>query len=81
MDYVFLCDLCMCVPQCMEYVLDNLWYSNSKNLCVSMFLPILCVVFHPFSSMLQSIHVQSIYNVNKPLTTICIVFVDFLRFF
>jgi hypothetical protein len=38
----------VCVPQCMDYVLDNLWCSNSKNLCVPMFLPILYYVFHLF---------------------------------
>jgi hypothetical protein len=75
------CDLYMCVPQCMNYVLDNLCYSNSKNLCLPMFLHILYVVFYHFSSMLQIVHVQSIYNVNKPVTTICMIFVDFFRFF
>jgi hypothetical protein len=52
-----------------------------KKLCVSMLLPILYVVFHHFSSMLPIVHVQSIYNVNKPVTTICMIFVDFFRFF
>jgi hypothetical protein len=49
----------VCVPQCMNYVLDNMWCSNSKNLCVLMFLPILYGVFHPFLSMLPIVHVQS----------------------
>jgi hypothetical protein len=44
-----------------------------------MFLSILYVVFYPFSSMLQIVHVQSVYNVNKPVTTICMIFVDFLQ--
>jgi hypothetical protein len=69
------------VPQCMDYVLDNLWCSNSKNLWVPMFLPILYVVFHPYSSMLSIVQVQSIYNVNKVVTTICMIFDDFPRFF
>jgi hypothetical protein len=41
-------ELCICawpmsmrVPQYVDYVLDNLWYSNFKNLCVSILLPIL----------------------------------------
>jgi hypothetical protein len=38
----------VCVPQYMDYVLDNLWCSNSKNLYVPMFLPILYYVFHLF---------------------------------
>jgi hypothetical protein len=67
----------MCVHQYMNYVLDNLWCSNSKNLCVF----ILYGVFHPFSSMLPIVHVQSIYNMNKSVTTICMIFVDFFRFF
>jgi hypothetical protein len=65
----------VCVPQYMDYVLDNLWCSNSKNLCVPMFLPILYVVFHPFSSMHAIEHVQSIYNVYKAVTTISMIFV------
>jgi hypothetical protein len=71
----------LCVPQCIDYVLDNLWCSNSKNTCVPMFLPILYSVFHSFSSILLIVHAQSIYNVTKPLTTICMIFIDFLRFF
>jgi hypothetical protein len=71
----------VCVPQCMNYVLDNLCCSNSKNLYLPMFLPILYVVFYPFSSMLKNVHVQNVYNVNKPVTTICMLFVDFFRFF
>jgi hypothetical protein len=81
MDYIFVCDLCMCLSPCMNYVLDNLWCSNSKNLCVLMFIPILYVVFHPFSSMLQIVYVQNIYNVNKQLTTICMIFANFFIFF
>jgi hypothetical protein len=46
-----------------------------------MFLYILYVVFYHFSSMLQIVHVQSIYNVNKPVTIICMIFVDFSDFF
>jgi hypothetical protein len=57
----------VCVTQCMNYVLDNLYCSNSKNSCLPMFLPILYVLFFPFSSMLQIVHVQSVYNVNKPV--------------
>jgi hypothetical protein len=53
MNYVFICDLCMCVSQCMNYMLDNLWCSNSKNL----YVPMLYGVFHPFSSMLLIVHV------------------------
>jgi hypothetical protein len=68
MDYVFVCDLCMCVSQCMDYMLDNLWCSNSKNICVPIFLPMLYGVFHPFSYILSIVHVQSIYNVNKSVT-------------
>jgi hypothetical protein len=67
----------VCVPQCMDYVLDNLCCSNSKNLCLPMFLPILYVVFYSFSHMLQIVHVQNVYNVSKPVTTICMIFVDF----
>jgi hypothetical protein len=63
------------VPQCMDYVLDNLWCSNFKNLCVPKFLPTLYIVFHPFLSMLPIVHV------NKPVTTIYMIFVDFPRFF
>jgi uncharacterized protein with PQ loop repeat len=77
MNYVFVCDLCMCVPQCM----DTLYCSNSKNICLPIFLPILYVVFYPFSSMLQIVHVQNIYNVNKPVITICMIFINFFRFF
>jgi hypothetical protein len=65
----------------MDYVLDNLWYSYSNNLCVHMLLSILYVVFHPFLSILQIVPVQSIYNMNKPLTIIYMIFVDFPRFF
>jgi hypothetical protein len=50
MDYVFVCDLCM------YYVLDNLWYSTSKNICVPMLFSILYIVFH-FSSILQIVYV------------------------
>jgi hypothetical protein len=57
----------LCVTQCMDYVLDNLCCSNSKNSCLPMFLPILYVLFYPFSSMLQIVHVQSVYNINKPV--------------
>jgi hypothetical protein len=46
-----------------------------------MFLPILYVVFYPFSFMLQIVHVQSVYNINKPVGTICMIFIDFSRFF
>jgi hypothetical protein len=69
------CDMYVGVPQCMDYVLDNLWCSNFKNLCVPKFLPTLYIVFHPFSSMLPIVHV------NKPVTTIYMIFVDFPRFF
>jgi hypothetical protein len=79
--YVFVCDLCTYVPQCMNYVLDNLWCRNSKNLCVPMILHILYDVFDPFSSMLPIVHVQSIYNVNKLETTKFMISVDFLDFF
>jgi hypothetical protein len=48
----------------MNYVLDNLWCSNSKNLCVTMFVPILYVVFQCFSSMLPILYDQSMYNVH-----------------
>jgi hypothetical protein len=65
----------VCVPQYMDYVLDNLCCSNSQSLCLSMF------VFYPFLSMLQILYVQSVYNVNKSVTTICIIFIDFSRFF
>jgi hypothetical protein len=71
----------VCVPQSMDYVLDNLWCRNSKNMCVLMFLPILYGVFYPFSSMLLIVHVQSIYNMPKPLTIICMIFIDFSIFF
>jgi hypothetical protein len=81
MDYVFMCDLCMCMPQCMDYMLNNLCCSNSQNLCLHMFLPILYVVFYPFSFMLQIVHVQSVYNINKLVGTICMIFIDFSRFF
>jgi hypothetical protein len=30
-DYIFVCDLYMCVSQYMDYVLNNLWCSNSKK--------------------------------------------------
>jgi hypothetical protein len=71
----------VCMPQCVDYVLDNLWCSNSKNLDVFMFLPIFYVVFHPFSSMLTITHIQSIYHMYKVVTTISTIFVHFLRFF
>jgi hypothetical protein len=45
----------------MDYVLDNLWWSNSNNLCVPMYVPILYVVF------------QRMYNVHKPVRTICMI--------
>jgi hypothetical protein len=50
----------LCVPHCMEYVFNNFWCSNSKNLYVPMFHPMLYDVFHHFSSMLPILHVQSI---------------------
>jgi hypothetical protein len=31
--------------------------------------------------MLQIVHVQSVYNVNKPVTTICMIFVNFFSDF
>jgi hypothetical protein len=65
----------------MDYVLDNLWCINSKNLCVPMFVHILYVMFQRFSSMLPILHYQSMYNVHKPVTTICMIFIDFTRFF
>jgi hypothetical protein len=71
----------LCVPQCIDYALDNLWCSNSKNIYVPMFHPMLHGVFHPFSSMFPILHVQSIYNVNKLVSTVCMIFVDFPRFF
>jgi hypothetical protein len=46
-----------------------------------MFLSILYVVFYPVSSMLQIVHTQIVYNVNKPVAIICMIFVDFFRFF
>jgi hypothetical protein len=46
-----------------------------------MFLPILYDVFHPFLSMLPIVHVQSIYNLIKPVTTCYMIFVDFPWFF
>jgi hypothetical protein len=46
-----------------------------------MFLLILYDVFHPFLSMLPIVHVQSIYNLIKPVTTCCMIFVDFPWFF
>jgi hypothetical protein len=52
-----MCDLCMCVPQYIDYMLDNLWCSNYKNLYVPMFLPMLYGIFHPFLSMLPIVHV------------------------
>jgi hypothetical protein len=42
-----------------------------------MFYPMLYGVFHPFSSMLSILHVQSIYNVNKSLSKVYMTFVDF----
>jgi hypothetical protein len=65
----------------MDYVLDNLWCSNSKNLCVSMFVHILYVVFKRFLSMLPVLHGQSMYNVHESVRTICMIFVYFTRFF
>jgi hypothetical protein len=65
----------------MDYVLNNLCCSNSQSICLPMFLPILYVVFYHFSSMFQIIHVQSIYNVNKPVIIIYMIFIDFFRFF
>jgi hypothetical protein len=47
----------LCVTQHMDYVLHNLWCSNSKSQCVAMFLPILYVVFQRFSFMLPILHV------------------------
>jgi hypothetical protein len=67
----------VCMHQCMDYVLDNLWYSNYKNLYVL----VLYGLFHPFSSMLSIVHVQSTYNVNKSVTTICMIFVYFSIYF
>jgi hypothetical protein len=78
---MYMCDLCMCVSQYMDYVLDNLRCSNSKNLYVPMFLPILYDVFHHFSSMLPIIYVQSIYNLIKPVTTCCMIFFLFSQIF
>jgi hypothetical protein len=49
-------------------MLDNLWWSNSNNLCAPIFVPILYVVF------------QRMYNVHKPVRTICMIFIDFTRF-
>jgi hypothetical protein len=46
-----------------------------------MFLPMSYDVFHHFLSMLSIAHVQSIYNMNKSMTTICMIFIDFSRFF
>jgi hypothetical protein len=71
----------LCVTYCMTYVLNNLWCSNSRNLCVFMFVGILYIVFQCFSSMLLILHDQSMYNMHKPVTTICIIFIDFTRFF
>jgi hypothetical protein len=61
----------------MDYVLDNLWYSNYKNL----YVPMLYGLFHLFSSMLSIVHVQSTYNVNKSVTTIYMIFVYFSIYF
>jgi hypothetical protein len=65
----------------MDYVLDYFWCSNSKNLHVPMFHSMLYGIFHPISSMLLIIHVKSIYNVNKSLSTVCMIIVDFFQFF
>jgi hypothetical protein len=67
----------LCVARCMDYFRC----SNSKNLYVFMFHPMLYGVFHPFSSMLSILHVKSIYNVNKSLSIIFMIFVDVPRFF
>jgi hypothetical protein len=73
--------LCICVW--LMYVCASMYglCSNSKNVYVPMFLPMLYGVSHPFSSMPPIVHVQSFYNVNKSVTTICMIFVDFPRFF
>jgi hypothetical protein len=72
----------LCVPRCMDYALDYFWCSNSKNLYVPpMFHPMLYGVFHPISSMLPILHVKSISNVNTSLITVCMIIVNFLRFF
>jgi hypothetical protein len=71
----------VCAHQCMDYVLNNLYFSNSKNICLPMFFPILYIVFYHFSSMLKNVHIQNVYNVNKSVIIICIIFVDFFRFF
>jgi hypothetical protein len=63
----------------MDYVLDNLGCSNFKNLCVPMFVHILYVMFQYFSSMLQILYDQSIYNVHKSVTIICMIFIDFTK--
>jgi hypothetical protein len=65
----------------MDYVLDYFWCSNSKNLHVPMFHSMLYGIFHPISSMLLIIHVKSIYNVNKSLSTVCMIIVDFFSIF
>jgi hypothetical protein len=46
-----------------------------------MFATILYIVFQRFSSMVLILHVQIIYNVHKPLTTISMIFIYFTRFF
>jgi hypothetical protein len=53
----------------MDYELDNFSCSNSKNLYVPMFHLMMYGVFHPISYMLPILHVKSIYNVNKSLST------------
>jgi hypothetical protein len=58
----------------MDYVLNNLWCSNSKNICVPMFIPILYVVFEHFLSKLIILHDQSMYDVHKLMTIICMIF-------
>jgi hypothetical protein len=68
----------LCVPHCIDYVLDNLWCSNSKNIYVPMFHPMLHDVFYPFSSILPILHVQSIYNGNKYVWFL-LIFTDFFE--
>jgi hypothetical protein len=65
----------------MDYVLDYFWCSNSKNLHVPMFHSMLYGIFYPISSMLLIVHVKSIYNVNKSLSTVCMIIVDFFSIF
>jgi hypothetical protein len=52
MKHIFVCDLLY------ELCVELFWCSNSKNLYVPMFLPMLYDVFHPFSSMLLILHVK-----------------------